>query len=267
MSNLYNKTAYLRKDSPSASQVKSERPHCYETKTEMFYNRRSSRSNPTSIILDMEPHKKAETETSEPGDKPLSRIKLRVMKYVEAGYGVVFIKSLKKSTTCKTVGYTFSGYARVRHVQLPFNKKKGKNIGYGYVVFHSKKAAEHLVRKVQQVEIDGRTVSLRPFELDPADCGQISGAPKADPNRLSIVLNDSCHPDARLEAECNYPSHVDTQAWTSNLLDSRSMQRIANCENSNHATKPTDSSFFRADGTPRLNHQLSNLVFRVLKRA
>lgn len=267
MSNLYNKTAYLRKDLPSASQVNSERPHCSESKTDMLYNRSSSGSNPTSIILDRQPRQEAETEVSEPGEKPLSRIKLRVMKYVEAGYGVVFIKSLKKSTTCKTVGHTFSGYARVRHVQLPFNKKKGKNIGYGYVVFHSKKAAEYLVRKVQQVDIDGRTVSLRPFELDPADCGQPPGTQRASTNRLSIVLNDTCHPDARLEAECNYPSYVDTQAWTSNLLDSLSLQRIANCEILNHATKPTDSSFFRTDGTSRLNHRPSNLVFRVLKRA
>ena len=233
----------------------------------MFYNRCTSRSNPTSIILDEQLGKKAETGFSDLEEKPLSRIKLRVMKYVEAGYGVVFIKSLKKSTTCKTVGYTFSGYARVRHVQLPFNKKKGKNIGYGYVVFHNKKAADYLVRRVQQVEIDGRPVRLRPFELTPADCAHTEGKPLAEPNRLSIVLNDSANPDVRLEAECNYPSRVDTQVWTSNLLDSRSLQRIANCEHLNHTTKPTDSSFYRADGTPRLNHQSSNLVFRVLKRA
>jgi RNA recognition motif-containing protein len=267
MSNLYNKTEYSRKVSPLASQVKSERLTCYETKTEMFYNRSSSGSHPTSIVLDKQSHMKAETEVSDPAEKPLSRIKLRVMKYVEAGYGVVFIKSLKKSTTCKTVGYTFSGYARVRHVQLPFNKKKGKNIGYGYVVFHSKKAAEYLVRKVQQVDIDGRTVSLRPFELSPADCAPITGTPPADPIILSIVLDDHAQPDARPEVKRTYASRLDTQAWTNNLLDSRSLQRIAACEKFNHATKPTDSSFFRADGTPRLNHQPSNLVFRVLKRA
>lgn len=214
-------------------------------------------------------------------EMPMSRIKTRIMKYVNSDSGVVFIKSLKKTTVASTVSRVFSRYARVRHVELPFNKSKAKNIGYGYVAFFSQKEADFLVENIGEVEIDGRQVKIRRFELDLEKAGRSS---EKDPERNISIDN---HPIQKLQksstqlgAQQSAKQKAEISCLSlpgNNGLRPGHQNRLRNVANREkdyylhdqlqfHSTKPTKSYFHWTDGSIKFNHELSNLVFRVCRR-
>ena len=91
------------------------------------------------------------------------------MSFVHSNYGVVFIKSLKKTSTQEIIYSVFSEFGKIKFVELPFNKSKGKNIGYGYVIFRSLKVASRLLERFKELEVDGKMITILPFS-EHSDC-------------------------------------------------------------------------------------------------
>jgi RNA recognition motif. (a.k.a. RRM, RBD, or RNP domain) len=91
----------------------------------------------------------------------------KIVRMHRAGKTIVFLKNLRKSTKRDTVLSAFSKYGLIVHVQLPFNTKKKRNLGYCYLAFQDDRVARHLIDSVRQVELEDRTVLLDPFAERP----------------------------------------------------------------------------------------------------
>ena len=223
-----------------------------------------------------------ETPTSQEGQtKPMSRIKVKMAHYVNANYGVVFIKSIKKTTTVDVIKKAFLSFGKLKFIQLPFNKCKGKNIGYGYVIFSSPSTARHLVENVKEMELDGKMVKLFHFEEKPESIVEpskrkISAFEKTELDmervKVSRMRTGSHQTLGNLNSVLEAPASalLKPEKKGGNSKPNPSLQRDhkepmkSDCRNLFHACKPTQSSFkVRACE----NHRFSNLVFRINQRS
>ena len=78
----------------------------------------------------------------------------------------VFFTDLKKSTSKATVMAAFSKYGKIDQIKFPFNKKRQRNLGYGWVRFSELAVSQFLLQTLRVIEIEGHRVELQSFQTD-----------------------------------------------------------------------------------------------------
>ena len=89
----------------------------------------------------------------------------RVLSFAKADKPIIFVKGLKKCSTPESVALAFAAHGEVLFVQLPFDKKKKRNVGYSYVVFDRHEDVRRLLASESQVDIDGKLLPISCFLL------------------------------------------------------------------------------------------------------
>lgn len=89
----------------------------------------------------------------------------RVLSYAKIGKPIMFVKGLKKCSTHESVILAFAAHGNVLFVQLPYDKKKKRNVGYSYVVFDRHDDARRLLGSASQIDIDGKLLPVSAFKL------------------------------------------------------------------------------------------------------
>ena len=70
----------------------------------------------------------------------------------------VFVRSLSWGTTNDTLAAHFASAGTVTKADVLFDKMTGKSKGFGFVEFASEEEAKNAVEKLNQSELDGRTI-------------------------------------------------------------------------------------------------------------
>lgn len=76
----------------------------------------------------------------------------------------LFFKFLNKNTTEDKLVQVFSCYGNVIHIRVPYSRKMGKNLGYGYVIFDSSEGPETLMRSGVEIKVDGKVLGFYRFD-------------------------------------------------------------------------------------------------------
>lgn len=76
----------------------------------------------------------------------------------------LFFKPLNKHTTREQVFECLKKFGRIDYLRVPFSNKKRKNLGYGFVVFHSQSVADHLCDLQIKTMIDDKIVGFTKFD-------------------------------------------------------------------------------------------------------
>ena len=199
-------------------------------------------------------------------------MKSKILKLLNSSRSAIFVKSLKKATTVSSIREVFSVYGKVRYVQLSYNKKKKRNIGYGFVVFKDVNMARYLVDHVKFADIDGKLIKIWPFVQD-----QFSQNCKIDGVATTNVLTDV--PNQHIEQlvnSCttnnfethgnngNYYNRTDTSAGAFNAVSSKTHLTIRSVYL--HSLKPTRRSFY-VQQLRKFEHIIgANVVLRIQVR-
>lgn len=77
----------------------------------------------------------------------------------------LFFKPLNKHTTREQVFECLTKFGRIDYLRVPFSNKKRKNLGYGFVVFHSQSVADHLCDFKIKTKIDEKIVGFTKFDI------------------------------------------------------------------------------------------------------
>lgn len=152
----------------------------------------------------------------------------------------LFFKPLNKKTTRDGVMRQLSELGSVSFLRVPFSQKKRKNLGYGFVVFESKRLTLRLMRNELKVDIDGKAQTFEEFDLQkfkyrPQEDGQEEAE---SPDRKADSLNQ--------------------------LHDKeRSFSFTAPYSPLYHFWKPTSSGYHQAKGAHRLSDDPGNMRINV----
>lgn len=87
----------------------------------------------------------------------------KIVRMHRAGKTIVFVKNLKKTTRREIISREFSKHGRIAHIQLPFNAKKRRNLGYCYLVYQDDGVAKYLIETLREVVLEDKMVALDPF--------------------------------------------------------------------------------------------------------
>lgn len=187
----------------------------------------------------------------------------RLVRLHRLGKTVIFLKDLKKITKEETVQQIFEQYGKVVHLQLPFNSKKKRNLGYCYVVFEDATVGQHLLNIVKEVEIDGRQVALSPFS-------ERTSAKKEDIKRIGMVVDESFD---QLDQSTEPLDQQGSQFTDKNLaqIPSSNEEKALKEEPETSPGSPASMSFVKPTtvGYSQLSRELepnfkhSNLVFKL----
>jgi len=77
----------------------------------------------------------------------------------------LFFKPLNKKTKQEDALQAISRLGSVAYLRIPFSKLKNKNLGYGFVIFHSDQLANTLVNARIPVLIQGNAVTFHRFDF------------------------------------------------------------------------------------------------------
>lgn len=203
----------------------------------------------------------------------------RIGQLFRAGKKILFIKSLQKSTTVAIVEQSLSQYGEIIFVQLPFNKKKKKNIGYCFIVFEDNSVAQNLLENVKEVTIMSRVLPIQPFILRPPAQSNLRTNPRAH-NEMSVSgeccgLDISDHSnqntrDTQIGIKKVQAPGIEEKITPSSDLWTPSNSKMAltlteNGPDSHHHIKPTVSLYQNQRKDGDLNHSPVNLVIRIRK--
>lgn len=92
----------------------------------------------------------------------------------------LFFKPLNKRASREDVHSVLSKLGTISFLRVPFSQKKGKNLGYGFVIFESRDLAFRLIDKTITVELQGKILNFERFDfqkLSPAYFQKIDSIP------------------------------------------------------------------------------------------
>ena len=195
----------------------------------------------------------------------------RIVQLYEDGKVILFIKGLKKTTSAQVVEQAMSSYGKILFVQLPYNKKKNKNIGYCYMVFENDDIARSLLNEKKPIEVLGRPVSVSSFKLR-----TISN--KQEHQQVGIVVDDSFDQKAQFDWTIGGANTLVKNPSRSTVSSKEAKYNLNKYEHrthalidsfvipSEHAAKPTLKKYHRQrERTAGVNHTNGNLTFRLPK--
>ena len=209
-----------------------------------------------------------------------------ILVYAKLYKSVIFFKCLKKTTTPETIREVFSQFGHLVYVQLPYNKVKRRNIGYGYVVFDDNNLGQYLVEKVKSVIIDDKTIVLTTF-VEKRDLMKMKDIEKKyNFNKINTELQgdivmkqpfEKSIRSSKAEAEGQPNEFQRRLANDYEQFDCRSMKQeedqstksdvesiiyLGSSRHQHHSSKPTSSAYFKIERDSYYVHEVSNLKFR-----
>lgn len=167
----------------------------------------------------------------------------------------VFFKPLKKSTTKDTVTRVFSQFGKLQYIRLPFSKRQGKNLGYGYAVFEDDNVSTTLIDQIRQIEIDGKVVRLCRYQDKCAE-GSYDFSRRIKAHVDQYVAQEEAGHSAKHKTGFDF-------AFTPQSNDFRYVEWTA-CHTrwSIHQIKPTKRSYFEIHNERSQSDFANNIQFR-----
>ena len=198
------------------------------------------------------------------GEENSSVHSCKIVRMHRAGKTIVFLKNLRKSTKRDAVLGAFSKYGLIMHMQMPFNTKKKRNLGYCYLAFQDDRVARHLIDAVRQADLEDRTVLLDPFVERPL-------LPKPKPQQILPVQSATllgrsltqegasgpCGPASKKGNACEEPRAPATPADRSSPSSSPPQDFAL------LLAKPTTAAYFQSCEHLRDWHAEGKVFFRV----
>ena len=187
----------------------------------------------------------------------------KILTYARSSKSVIFFKCLKKTTTPDTIRQVFSRFGKLAYVQLPYNKVKKRNIGYGYVVFYHRSVGKYLVEQVKAINIDGKLINICPFIEKQHMLKNDAPAPADWTNAVPCEVavwqerEDVLGPD--VEDDCKSFKEEEDQSTRSDV-DSILYLSDSSCQH--HSVKPTERLYSSIERDSGLDHKADNLTFR-----
>ena len=181
----------------------------------------------------------------------------KILTYARSNKSVIFFKCLKKTTTPETIRQVFSRFGKLAYVQLPYNKMKKRNIGYGYAVFYDRSIGVYLVDQVKAINIDGKLINICPFIEKQHMLKTDAAAPEDWPNGeldAAQAKNDVLEGD--VEDDCKLFKEEEDQSTRSDV-DSILYLSDSSCQY--HSVKPTEKLYSSIERDTGLDHSANNL--------
>lgn len=191
----------------------------------------------------------------------------KILTYARSNKSVIFFKCLKKTTTPETIRQVFCQFGKLAYVQLPYNKVKKRNIGYGYVVFYHPSIGKYLVEQVKAINIDGKLINISSF-VERQHMLKTEAAPpvhwtSAVPCETAVGQGkeDVLGPDD--EDDCKSFKQEEDQSTRSDV-DSILYLSGSSCQY--HSVKPNEKLYSLIERDSGLKHDPENLMFRRPRR-
>ena len=172
----------------------------------------------------------------------------------------VFFKSLKKTTTKTAVETAFSQYGKIRSIKFPYNNRRKRNLGYGWVHFFNPAVTEFLLLSVRKIQIDGRLVELQSFipekrHLDGTEAKAFDAIIKKHIREHSEE-RFCLKPDTQRMTQAADPKTPPNEAETAYVI-----------RWNRHSVKPNHSLYFKlASLNPdKVETKSQNITYRILK--
>ena len=184
----------------------------------------------------------------------------------QAGHEIgVFFNGLRKKSSRADIESAFSVFGEISFLRLPFNHRRNRNLGSGFVVFKDPKVAQRLLTEVKQVVIGGKPIELALYSEKET---------KYKKNKYMRFAPPSVKTGAR-----DLPHKPISALQQSTAGSPSSKGAVQTLEHHPrfitgdlHCIKPSQSRYFRPPNIPgtqlaSFDHRSENLVFRLLKRA
>ena len=108
----------------------------------------------------------------------------------------LFFKPLNKRASRDDVHSLLSKLGSVSFLRVPFSQKKGKNLGYGFVIYESRDLAFQLINKTISVELQGKILNFERFDflkLSPEYFQKMDSIPGREDSRMKPKIDqDGC---------------------------------------------------------------------------
>lgn len=148
----------------------------------------------------------------------------------------LFFKPLNKRASRDDVHSVLSKLGAINFLRVPFSQKKGKNLGYGFVIFESRDLAFRLIDQTITVELQGKILNFERFDfqkLSPAYFQKMDSIPGRINSRMK--------------------TKVSLGGWK------------AGVKRPGHHFKPTTVQYFEDDSRSLVSRETSDIRFNVLR--